>query len=668
MFVMIYSLRFISNHVPKPNLRTIEFVFHRLRIGDMDDQTKDQIWIMQGTKVLNIICHMFQLSFEQLKAQEKMFLQCINEEFISTKEWHYVSMGKHPETGAPMLVGSFEPENLTAIHKNCATLEKKYDYQFHLSGGRCDGRLFVESFIAVQQNGKLSRNENDRGNHGNIPAAPRKFVTPRTKLLKTPAIRNLKHEFEKSCSLDSSMAATPLTARSMPNRHLRQVVLDDNATAERLEMILCGQREGPSDDLLEFFKRSDPDPTDHIVERSRKMVELLIKSCPASENRWRLASKLYFRVLETMLKGEEARTGTKINFSALLQNSKFHRSIILCSVELIRYCFKINNITLEQLMASLDVKPFDLCVAIEYCIKYDGRLLNWNLIKRLKEMEERILERELWLHEYPLYTELLEDMKSSRSSAEISSPRKALNFVVAKPSYFTGDHTCENHSLSQIQNVQTKSNVTSLELLFRKLFRLIHTRLTILGVEIGIPEPVVAKIWALLVEIALNEYQWRLLYKRHVDSIILCSIYAIYKMLDQDIAFTKLVDHYQKQPQYDESAVSNLEIGGDEKSHIIVFFNKCFVPAVKDTIYGNRLSTTNYMMPMSPRKFQFGFKSPLRAQAHPDMILTPRTKKLSHPVDGTAVKAFRARNERVGKRQVKKLNFGASQQKRNISR
>ena len=44
--------------------------------------------------------------------------------------------------------------------------------------------------------------------------------------------------------------------------------------------------------------------------------------------------KLYYRVLENMLKAEEARTG-KRNFTALLNNKTFHKCLLACAFEMV---------------------------------------------------------------------------------------------------------------------------------------------------------------------------------------------------------------------------------------------------------------------------------------------------------------------------------------------
>ena len=50
--------------------------------------------------------------------------------------------------------------------------------------------------------------------------------------------------------------------------------------------------------------------------------------------------KLYYRVLESMLKVEEQRTGIT-NFTSLLGRSSFHKCLLACAFETVASCYKI---------------------------------------------------------------------------------------------------------------------------------------------------------------------------------------------------------------------------------------------------------------------------------------------------------------------------------------
>lgn len=53
--------------------------------------------------------------------------------------------------------------------------------------------------------------------------------------------------------------------------------------------------------------------------------------------------KLYYRVLENMLKAEEARSGKK-DFTALLNNETFHKCLLACSFEMVVASYRMVGI------------------------------------------------------------------------------------------------------------------------------------------------------------------------------------------------------------------------------------------------------------------------------------------------------------------------------------
>lgn len=62
-------------------------------------------------------------------------------------------------------------------------------------------------------------------------------------------------------------------------------------------------------------------------------------------------TKLYYRVLESMLKMEESRTG-KRNFTALLTNDTFHTCLLACAFEMVVASYRIVSLFAAQQTAA----------------------------------------------------------------------------------------------------------------------------------------------------------------------------------------------------------------------------------------------------------------------------------------------------------------------------
>lgn len=139
------------------------------------------------------------------------------------------------------------------------------------------------------------------------------------------------------------MQSTPLTAKNLPCRQPAiAAVENDYAVAEKLQHILSNLSDGPSNTLMAYLNACSPATAISVVSRAQKCLVYFTNMDPTSEATWKLALRFYFKILELMLRGEEARLGSKRpDFSTLLNDSKFHRSLLACSMDILRFCFKV---------------------------------------------------------------------------------------------------------------------------------------------------------------------------------------------------------------------------------------------------------------------------------------------------------------------------------------
>jgi hypothetical protein len=83
------------------------------------------------------------------------------------------------------------------------------------------------------------------------------------------------------------------------------------------------------------------------------------------------------------------------------------------------------------------------------------------------------------------------------------------------------------------------------------LWRLVYERLVALRQHLtALTEEIVQKVWDVVAYALRNEGDLRLMYRRHVDQVILCSVYGVCKALDvKDIMFRDIIAAYVSQPQ-----------------------------------------------------------------------------------------------------------------------
>ena len=149
-------------------------------------------------------------------------------------------------------------------------------------------------------------------------------------------------------------------------------------------------------------------------------------------------------------------------------------------------------------------------------------------------------------------------------------------FTREKPPGAAGDVTARN----------------SLRIFFAKVMRLSARRLADLCDRLSLPSSLTQQAYS-LVEHALYD-NTSLLYNRHLDQIILCAVYGTCKvnkdgaLKGKTVPFRDIIYHYQKQPQCREEVFwtvvmsqSDPELEVITQGDIIAFYNKVFVPAVK---------------------------------------------------------------------------------------
>jgi len=73
-----------------------------------------------------------------------------------------------------------------------------------------------------------------------------------------------------------------------------------------------------------------------------------------------------------MLLGEEQRLG-KTDFSTLLNNENFNRSLIVCSIETILFAYNCKDtLIFKDLLKLFELQPFDFCKIIESFILHNS--------------------------------------------------------------------------------------------------------------------------------------------------------------------------------------------------------------------------------------------------------------------------------------------------------
>ncbi|KAL2610328.1 hypothetical protein R1flu_028901 [Riccia fluitans] len=129
---------------------------------------------------------------------------------------------------------------------------------------------------------------------------------------------------------------------------------------------------------------------------------------------------------------------------------------------------------------------------------------------------------------------------------------------------------------------------TVMNVFFQKVLKLAAVRIKDLCGRLQQPNEVWDQVYKAMLHILHRETS--LFFCRHIDQLILCSIYGVCKVRKADVTFKKCIEQYGKQPQCKSHVFRSVNIDipsrGETKSgqgtgDIIKFYNEVFVPATK---------------------------------------------------------------------------------------
>ncbi|NXI34127.1 RB protein, partial [Galbula dea] len=539
------------------------------------------------TKVMEVLCKEHDCNLEEVKnVYLTSFIPFLN------------SLGPAASTGLPEV----------------ELLSKQYD-ELYLSNKDIDARLFLDQDETLQPDGMAC-----------------------SQLKRTP--------LKSSPDEELVLPQTPVRA-AMNN-------------IQQLMMILNSAADKPSETLIMYFHNCTVNPEESILNRveslehifRRKFAEAVGQGCAEiGSQRYKLAVRLYYRVMESMLKSEEERLSVQ-NFSKLLNDNIFHTSLLACAVEVVMATYVRNaspsdgpsaetHLSFPWILNVFDLKAFDFYKVIESFIKAEPSLTR-EMIKHLERCEHQIMESLAWQSGSPLF-ELLRQAKEREGQSEQPEPTSSLQLPLQH------NHTAADLYLSPVRSPKKKASgpsqsapstpdaqpsvtpqaqkpqkSTSLSLFYKKVYLLAYLRLRTLFFRLLAEHPDLEPlIWTLFQHTLQNEYE--LMRDRHLDQIMMCSMYGICKVKNVDLRFKTIVSAYKELPNTSQETFKRVLIREEQYDSIIVFYNLVFMQRLKTNIlqYASNRPPTLSPIPHIPRSpYQFS-NSPRRVPAGNNIYISP---------------------------------------------
>ncbi|XP_033127036.1 retinoblastoma-associated protein-like [Anneissia japonica] len=438
----------------------------------------------------------------------------------------------------------------------------------------------------------------------------------------------------------------PLTPPDSTARYSRDVetpVKRAINTIQGLKNLLNSCSASPSPKLLQYFKQCQKDPTSAIKQRLSNLERDFIQNFASTmgihmyevaRQRFQIGCKLYFRVMEAMLTSEAERL-KQTNFSKLLCNETFHKSLLACSLEVVLLTYgtllspSLNNlsnyecsVSFPWILGVFKIEAYDFCKVIETFLKEETKLTR-DAVKHLQNVEAMILDSLAWKSGSPLFDAMSNYVSVSTTSPFVPPnsgepcttpiPKNTASEMFQsplKPSTKVGEGTptrsfcgsagssTEDHSISPKSSSAACSargtRSPSLNVYITKVLHLAYERLQELCTNLDIAPDLILKIWTCLEQCILHKPL--LLKDRHLDQIMMCSIYAICKVVEQEKKFKNIVAVYRMQPHASQTVYKQVLVEEGEFDSIISFYNRIFMPSLKTFVLQfqpSRQSTPN---------------------------------------------------------------------------
>ncbi|KAK9863068.1 hypothetical protein WJX84_009434 [Apatococcus fuscideae] len=169
----------------------------------------------------------------------------------------------------------------------------------------------------------------------------------------------------------------------------------------------------PSLDLHRFLKACQPDLASSIPEQADRLADAAFPASTSSQSltflqtticfeRRQEGLKLYFRVLEAMVRSESGRKG-RLSLTDLLTSRSFHTCLLACSFEIISAAYHMANLQFPAVLERLSLHAFDFRKIIQPFMRHEPNMPR-ELKRHLLALDEKILEAVAWTRNSSLYT------------------------------------------------------------------------------------------------------------------------------------------------------------------------------------------------------------------------------------------------------------------------
>mmetsp|Transcript_9363 Transcript_9363/g.34347 ORF Transcript_9363/g.34347 Transcript_9363/m.34347 type:complete len:968 (-) Transcript_9363:165-3068(-) len=353
---------------------------------------------------------------------------------------------------------------------------------------------------------------------------------------------------------------------------------------------------------LEIFPAAEELSTDGTHDRAIEAASLACVN--SNQQRRKEATKLYFKVFESILTAEMSSKGDSLAVQKLCSNEHFHKALIACSFDIILEIYKLSGMRFPELIRKLDLPAFEVTKVIETFVRNEDSLPK-NLKQHMNAVDESIVDSLAWQPESSLYPALREaiayrelaakkrqaaDGEDGKTDAMDTSEEKGQTLQSATrtvppeeepvPAEY-GEVDAEHTALAK-----ECPAISAISYFFeRKVLKLAVIRLAVLCERLRLHH-MIQPVYTVIKHALYNCTS--LFYNRHLDQLILSAIYGVCKVKQVPVTFRDIIYQYRKLPQQRQEIFrsvvleqTNPGMKVSRRGDIIEFYNKVFIPSMK---------------------------------------------------------------------------------------
>lgn len=699
---LVSVLAILILHVPK-RFRSFSFEDSSVFVKKSD----------KGVNLLGSLCHVYNTSEDDLRGTlesvNKLIEDILKKKPQAALECSTEKLDHINTDGLTYFDGLLDEKS---IESNILILEKDYDNAINTKG-ELDERIFVSDEDCSLGCGSLFGGAvNINGMKSDAFASPAKTIASPCFAYSAVSPGN-----ENIAGKSKTVASTPVSAAMTTAKWLRTVIspLLSKPSAELESFFSLCDGDATScvarraNIILEAIF-----PSNSFGERcmSGALQTANLMDNTWAEERKSEALKLYYRVLESICRAESKMQNGN-NLPCLLSNERFHRCMLACSAELVLATHNTVIMIFPAVLERTGITAFDLSKVIETFVRHEETLPR-ELKRHLNGLEERLLESMAWEKGSSMYNSLVIARPALSTEIDrlglLAEPLLSLDAIAMHQSPgllppqkheastdWNGDPRSPKRLCTENRNVLGERNPltpvkerlfsppksklhflqsafasparpnpagggtcadTEINVFFRKILKLVAIRIKTLCERLKCTEQFLENVYWLIQQILSQ--QTTVFFNRHIDQIILCSIYGVAKVSHTNLTFKEIINNYRKQPQSKlqviRSVFVNIRNGktGHDYVDIISFYNEVFVPCVKPLLmeagsrgitqknkFSEEKNNFDGQIPGSPRLLPFPtlpdmspkkvsashnvYVSPLR-QSKKDALLSPSSK------------------------------------------